>query len=152
VGSNGIPSWVRNGLTYNGQSVSGDFDTAVSWMHAYTDETSPLDSVCLNCHGVKGNNWDVISSTNSKWIQHTYRDRASRNAMDKVELQVMGHVAGDPAVENPLTTVCMQCHRDRTSKLNCGNTRWKDHLIEGRVAESVWEYVSEQVAGSTCGW
>ena len=108
--------------------------------------------MCENCHGVKGNNWDVVTSTNKKWIQHAYRGRASRNAMDRVELEVNGNVSGDPAVEDPYTTVCVQCHQDRTNKLNCDSTRWKNHLLEGRVAESVWEYVSTDTAGSTCGW
>jgi len=169
VGQDGIPSWVRGGLEYTDPNtlevtpVAGNFDAAVSWMHTYTDEASPLDSLCLNCHGVKGNNWDVISSTNKKWIQHTYRERVSREAMDKAEIAVNGHVSGDPDPipeigyngEDPLNTVCVQCHRDRTSNLNCGSTKWKDHLITGRVAEKVWAYVTETVTGvpgETCGW
>jgi hypothetical protein len=152
VGADGIPSWVRSGLEYRGQPVSGDFDTAVSWMHDYTDETSPLDSVCLNCHGVKGTDWDVVSSTNKKWVQHTFRDRTARETMDKVELEVVGHVSGDSNFEDPLTTVCVQCHKDRTNKLSCASSKWKTHLIDGRVAESVYEDVSAQLAGSTCGW
>jgi hypothetical protein len=188
VGADGIPSWVKNGLEYTdpvtGQvtQVAGNFDAAVGWMHTYTDETSPLDSMCLNCHGVKGNDWDVIGSTNKKWIQHTYRGRVSREAMDKTELAAQGFVSGDPDAdgngitlwdpdadpydpennptgvdtgEDPLTTVCVQCHQDRTSKLDCSSTKWKDHLITGRVAEKVWEFVTEAVTGTpgeTCGW
>jgi len=149
--NNGIPNWNR-ALEYNGQPISGDFDAAVSWMHTYTDEASPLDSVCLNCHGVKGNNWDVVGSSNTKWVQHAFRGRVSRNAMDKVELEVNGHFAGDPAFEDPLTTLCVRCHQDRSNKVNCNSTRWKDHLVEGRAAEPVWEYVSTLLTGSTCGW
>ena len=153
VDQNGIPVWVSD-LEYLGQPIGNDFDAAVSWMHTYTDEASPLATggVCENCHGVKGTDWDVISSDNKKWIQHAYRGRSSRNAMDKVELEVNGNVSGDPAFEDPYNTVCVQCHQDRTNKLNCNSTRWKNHLIEGRVAESVWEDVSTDVAGSTCGW
>jgi len=44
------------------------------------------------------------------------------------------------------------CHRDRATKVKCSSSKWKNHLIQGRVAEPVWEYVSEQEAGSTCGW
>ena len=44
--SNGIPSWTRD-LEYNGQPIGSDFDAAVSWMHTYTDEADPLESVCL---------------------------------------------------------------------------------------------------------
>jgi cytochrome c553 len=121
-------------------------------MHTYTDEASPLVGVCVNCHEVKGNNWDVVSSTNKKWIQHAYRGRVSRNAMDKVELEVVGHYSGDPAFEDPLNTLCIQCHQDRSNKASCNSTRWKDHLVEGRASEPVWEYVSTMLTGSTCGW
>jgi len=151
VDNNGIPTWVRD-LSYKGQAIGTDFDAAISWMHTFTDEANPLDSVCLNCHGVKGNNWDVLSSTNKRWVQHAYRGRVSRTSMDKVETDLLGHVAGDPAFENPEQTVCVQCHRDRTSKIACNNSKWKNHLIEGRVAESVWEHVSDANTGSTCGW
>ena len=101
---------------------------------------------------MKGNNWDTAVSGNKKWVQHAYRGRASRNAMDKVELETQGFVSGDPAFEDPYAGVCQQCHRDRTNKLSCNSTRWKNHLLEGRVAESVWEYVSQDSLGSTCGW
>jgi len=150
-GSQGFPNWIRD-LPYNGQPIS-DFDTAVSWMHTYTDESSPLESVCLNCHGVKGNNWDAIGATNKKWVQHAFRGRVSRTSMDKAELEAVGHVSGDVDFgENPYTTLCVQCHGDRSSKVSCSSSRWKDHLIEGRAAEKVWEYVSMDKTGSTCGW
>jgi hypothetical protein len=152
VGSTGVPAWVQN-LEYNGQPIGGDYDAAVSWMHTYTLEASPLaeGGVCENCHGVKGNNWDVVSESNKKWIQHAYRGRASRNAMDRVELETQGFISGaGPTL--PEDVVCQQCHRDRTNKLSCASTRWKDHLIEGRVAEVVYEDVSQRFLGSTCGW
>ncbi|MEN8207600.1 MAG: hypothetical protein ABFS24_16590, partial [Pseudomonadota bacterium] len=159
VDSNGIPVWVKD-LEYNGQPIGNDFDAAVSWMHTYTDEASPLapGGVCENCHGVKGNNWDVVGEGNKNWIQHGYRGRASRNAMDKVELEIQGYLSGDLSDPDninqiaPEDGVCQQCHRDRISKLSCNSTRWKDHLIEARVAESVWEDVSQTHLGSTCGW
>jgi len=153
VDQSGIPVWVQN-LEYNGQPIGNDYDAAVSWMHTYTLEASPLAAggVCENCHGVKGNNWDVAVSGNKKWIQHAYRGRASRSAMDKVELETQGYVSGDPAREDPYAGVCQECHRDRTNKLSCNSTRWKNHLLEGRVAESVWEHVSNDSLGSTCGW
>ena len=35
----------------------------------------------------------------------------------------------------------------------CDNATWKLHLIQGRIAEKVWEFISEdQNGGSTCGW
>jgi hypothetical protein len=154
VDQTGIPTWVQ-GLEYNGQPIGNDYDAAVSWMHTYTMEASPLAAggVCENCHGVKGNNWDVVGTNNKKWIQHAYRNRASRSAMDKVELATQGYLSG--SADDPIPAedgVCQQCHRDRTNKLTCNNTRWKSHLIEGRVAESVWEDVSQTHLGSTCGW
>jgi hypothetical protein len=152
VDNNGIPVWV-NGLEYLGQPIGTDYDAAVSWMHTYTDEASPLapGGVCENCHGVKGNNWDVVTEDNKKWIQHAYRGRSSRNAMDKVELETQGFLSGDGPTE-PEDVVCQQCHKNRLNKLSCNSTRWKNHLLEGRVAESVWEEVSNRHLGSTCGW
>ena len=136
-------------------TIRNDFDAAVTWMHTYTDEASPLESVCLNCHGEKTTGagyWDDISSTNKTWIQHAYRGRVSRTSMDKAELEAVGHVSGDPAVENPYTTLCLNCHQDRSNRVACSSTRWKDHLIEGRAAQSVWEYVTMDKTGSLCGW
>jgi hypothetical protein len=159
VDQSGIPTWVsgQTGTMYNGQPINADFDTAVSWMHTYTDEANPLDGVCLNCHGVKGTDWDVVTATNKKWIQHAYRGRVSRSSMDKVEIFLNGAVsgAGTPgsgAPDDPLTTVCVQCHQDRTNKASCSSTRWKNHIIEGRVAEGVWENVSNYLLNDTCGW
>jgi hypothetical protein len=160
VGQDGIPIWVGQGLMYNGEQVFGDFDAAVSWMHTYTEEANPRDSVCLNCHGPKDD--ADISATSKNWVQHAYRGRVSRSSMDLVEIAVNGAVsgAGVPGsgdADDPLDTVCMQCHRDRTSKVTCdlgaqSASKWKNHLIEGRVAESVYEDVSTFLIGSTCGW
>ena len=64
-------------------------------------------------------------------------------------------VAGDPDFENPLTTVCRGCHGDESDEVQCSGSdgrRWKQHLTEGRVAESTWETVSVAQTGSTCGW
>ncbi|MEN8207602.1 MAG: hypothetical protein ABFS24_16600, partial [Pseudomonadota bacterium] len=159
VDTNGIPVWVRN-MEYLGQPIGSDYDAAVSWMHTYTLEASPLapGGVCENCHDVKGDNWAGIDSVEKSWIQHAYRGRASRNAMDKAELEIQGHVSGDPAFEDPLQTVCQVCHTDRSNKLTCndrGGIKWRNHLLEGRVAESVWEYVSTNsplTGNTTCGW
>ena len=78
--------------------------------------------------------------------------------MDKVEIAVNGFVSGDPDDPNQgpaLDTVCQECHKDRTSKLSCSSTKWKNHLLEGRVAEKVWLHVTETVTGvpgESCGW
>ncbi len=147
---NGVNKAVAN-LTYQGSPIGQDFDKAVSWMHAYTDEADPRDSVCLRCHG--DNSADILSG-NGKWNSHAKQGRVSRATMDKVEIAQNGHVNGDPAFEDPLTTVCTSCHGDRTNRLasrGCTN-KWKKHLLEGRVSASVWEYVSSTVAGTTCGY
>ncbi len=54
-------------------------------------------------------------------------------------------------------TVCEGCHGDESDELaedgcNVDDGEWIRHLIEGRVAESVWEDVSLELTGTTCGW
>jgi len=61
-------------------------------------------------------------------------------------------VSGDPAHQSPKDTVCKECHSDKWNSVSCNNTKWKEHLPKGRVAQSVWEYVSQTKTGSTCGW
>ncbi len=34
----------------------------------------------------------------------------------------------------------------------CGNQTWLQHLAQGRIAEKVWEFISEDQNGTTCGW
>ncbi len=156
VGDNDIPTWVED-LQYEGQPVAGNFDRAVSWMHTFTAEADPRQDVCLNCHGDENdeivkvsnsgrNNWD------NEWIEHADKGRTSRQTMDTVEILTVGHVAGDPAFENPLNTVCTSCHGNESGSVDCNDAEWKEHLTEGRVAEIVWEHVSTDLAGSTCGW
>ncbi len=151
VGNDDIPSWVDE-LRYNGQQVAGNFDRAVSWMHTYTAEADPRNEVCRNCHG---DETDEVSSREEDWLEHAMRGRTSRQTMDKVEILEMGHVSGDPDFENPRTTVCRGCHDDEWSEVSCNGSdgrRWKEHLIEGRVSEKVWEYVAQTRTNSTCGW
>jgi len=151
VDGNGIPSHIQDGLLYNGQPVLGSFDRAVSWMHTFTAEADPLDGYCLNCHEDRRSS---ISSTNKTWTEHSFKGRSSREMMDKAELLEVGHLSGDPAFEDPAATVCTTCHGNRTGTLarrGCSD-KWRNHLIEGRASESVWEYVSTTYAGSTCGW
>ncbi|MDX1697065.1 MAG: hypothetical protein R3308_02210, partial [Thiohalobacterales bacterium] len=75
--------------------------------------------------------------------------RVSRAMMDRVEIELLGQVAGST---NPLNTVCRECHGDESDEVSCGDSEWRRHLSRGRVAESVWEAVSESLTGSTCGW
>ena len=148
VGDDDIPRWVDE-LEYNGQRVEGNFDRAVAWMHTYTAEADPRQDVCMNCHGDEA---DEISSTDEEWLEHADKGRTSRQTMDTVELLQLGHVSGDPAFENPLNTTCEGCHGDESDEVSCNDSEWKEHLVKGRVAESVWEHVSLTLTGSTCGW
>ena len=176
--SNGVMSWASR-LTYQNTKISQDFDKAVSWMHTATDEADPRADICTNCHedqadeicegggGHDGHDGYYTTSWgggggggsscdwNDKWLEHTMKGRVSRNTMDKVEIAEVGNVAGDPAVEDPLRTVCRSCHDDESRHVSCSgrdSTEWKEHLVEGRVSQAVWEYVSTKKAGSTCGW
>ena len=147
-------------LEYKGVRIKDDFDAAVSWMHTFTDEADPRDDFCQNCHDNKVD--EICDGGNSSncdwredWLEHSTKGLVSRNTMDQVEIAEVGHVAGDPVFENPLTTVCQGCHGDESDEVQCsGNDgrEWKEHLTEGRVSQSVWEYVSTDLAGSTCGW
>jgi cytochrome c553 len=139
-------------ISYNGVDIEHDFDAAVSWMHTYTDEADPRVNICQRCHT---DNSAQVSSTNPKWVAHAKLGKVSRKTMDKVENLTMGHVAGDPDEENPYTTLCVNCHTDKSNKVSCSGSsgkRWKKHMVEGRASEKVWTYVSNDKAGSTCGW
>ncbi len=163
VDGDGIPTWVAN-LRYNDPNtpgpddipVAGDFDTAVSWMHTYTEEADPNQDVCLNCHLAEPNEPDEFlpSITEDDYLEHAMVNRVSRVAMDAAERAVNnGQVFG----EGPGTQrgqLCSNCHEGRfngLSRVNCDDD-WRDHLIQGRVSQVVWEDVSRKRTGSTCGW
>jgi len=139
-------------LEYQGQIIGTDFDAAVSWSHTYTDEADPRDGICLRCHGDNRNN---IDCNERKWTEHTRTGRVSRDTMDKAELAQLGYVCGDvDAGQDPYTTVCVTCHGNRQNNLarrGC-TKKWKNHLIEGRSSEKVWEQISTENTGDTCGW
>jgi len=143
-------------ITYEGVPIRDDFDAAVSWMHTYTDEADPRDQFCRNCHGNKtGEMQEDDGRWKDGWMVHAMRGRVSRNTMDKAEIAQFGHVAGDPAFEDPRTSACRGCHDDEWSEVSCTGSesgQWKRHLTEGRVSAGVWEYVSLQRTGTTCGW
>lgn len=140
-------------IEYKGQVIGTDFDAAVSWAHTFTDEADVRDYICTRCHEDRRN---LISSTNSKWTAHAKENKVSRDAMDKAEILQIGHVSGDKAYEDPLATVCTSCHgsRERTLSSRRGGctTKWKSHLVEGRVSEKVWVDVSTSETGTSCGW
>jgi hypothetical protein len=162
-----IPLWIRNGLTYNGQRVN-NIDTAIQWMHTYTDEASTLQpgGVCENCHKDRS---DRIDENSGKWLRHAYFGRVGRKTQDKAEIEALGYVAGDPdtdgdgtpdrTAEDIANTMCSSCHQLNggpsggfLSLATCENETWKRHLIQGRISEHVWEFISEDQNGSTCGW
>ncbi len=79
-------------------------------------------------------------------------------------------MAGDPDTNGDGTpdrtatqianTVCTACHSlnggpsgNFLSLATCSNPTWKQHLVQGRLSEVTWEFISEsQNGGSTCGW
>jgi len=149
--------WAKaDDLEYNGVRIKDDFDAAVSWMHTFTNEADPRPGFCQNCHGDEADEiygrHDGRWEWNDEWLEHSMKGRVSRNTMDQVEVLQVGHVAGDPDVEDPLQTVCRSCHGDESDHVRCSEKEWKEHLTEGRVSEKVWEDVSIKKAGSTCGW
>jgi hypothetical protein len=162
VNADQVPTWVNApgqgipGLRYtdpvNGGPpvpVANDFDAAVSWAHTYTDEADPRADVCRNCHG---NFAPQISDSNTEWLIHAMVNRTSRIAMDDAEIAEQGAVSG---TTDGSDGVCLGCHGDESDEVSCTGEEaeeWKRHLTEGRVAEAVWEQVSHDVAGSTCGW
>ncbi len=149
--SNGVPFAVHD-IKYDGTKIATDYDSAVSWAHTYTDEANPKADVCTSCHRDRSAD---VSDTNTGWLVHSALGFVARNAMDKVEKEQLGHVSGDPAFGNPLNGVCKSCHIFKLNfsrKVACDNTMWKRHIPFGAVSHKVWEYVSEQKTGSTCGF
>ena len=82
------------------------------------------------------------------------QDLPSRQMMDKAEILVNGAVTGTA------DGVCTACHGDNSGQVSCSNPKWLQHLTQGRVAESVWENVTDTQLGDgnpntppeTCGW
>ena len=158
VNSHGVPSIVcapgdesgecdgGDGLHFNGTPIYNNFDAAVSWAHTFTDEADPTQDICLNCHEDETHK---VSANEEEWLEHSMKKRVTRKIMDQVEVSLLGAVAGST---DPLNTVCRGCHSDESDEVACNEKEWKEHLLEGRVADSVWEQVSVSLTGSTCGW
>ena len=145
-------------LRFDGQRVRNNLDAAIGWAHVFTDDHSPLDDMCQNCHGDER---DEVSARDETWQEHAMRGRASRPMMNQVEIELLGAVAGtNPATgEGDATlarnSVCRACHGDEFGEVSCNGEdgrEWKRHLSEGRVAQTVWEAVSIARTGTTCGW
>jgi hypothetical protein len=120
--------------------------------------------VCRNCHEDES---DEISVNEEEYLEHAMLNRVSRVAMDAAERAVNnGQVFGEtPGSQR--NRLCTTCHsgrgdgddrrrRDRDSgggnqlpNVSC-NSEWRDHLIQGRVSQVVWEDVSAPLGG--CGW
>ena len=163
VNGNGIPSFLSTGAG-NVYGIT-DFDSAVSWAHTYTAEANVLNTTCQNCHGVNGYpNPKNPNSTPAQWTKvavpvspteaylgHANDGRTSRLMMDNAESLVAGDVLG---TTDGSDGVCVGCHTDYSGSVGLSNCSagWKQHLTQGRVAESVWEDVSLLKSGTRCGW
>jgi hypothetical protein len=158
VNGNGIPNWIISGSGAVGSQIT-DFDSAVTWAHTYTSEANVLNSTCQNCHGVNGafvapntssvpGDWTNVSTGNPAYLQHGMTGKTSRLMMDNAETLVNGSAFG---TTDGSDGVCVGCHVDYSAGLSC-TAGWKQHLTQGRVAESVWEQVSDMKTGTLCGW
>jgi hypothetical protein len=144
-------------LTFDGVRVRNNLDAAIGWAHVFTEEHSPVDDMCQNCHGDES---DEVSTRDEEWQQHAMRGRASRKMMDQVEIELLGAIAGTNPdgslnVSVARNRLCESCHGDEWNEVSCNGEdgrEWKRHLSEGRVSPVVWEQVSELRTGSTCGW
>jgi hypothetical protein len=171
VDSKGVPGWMRK-VEYNGSSIR-TFDDAVAWAHTFTRQDSVLTDggACTNCHAYpKGS--AVIAEDNGGFLAHSFLGRLGRKVQDQAEIEALTHVAGDPDTDGDgvpdrnsvgiATDMCVHCHSERggpseapqdlVNLVDCTNTLWKSHVFDGRVSEKVWEFVTEEQTGSTCGW
>jgi hypothetical protein len=144
-------------LEFDGQRVRDSLDAAIGWAHTFTEEKSPVDNMCENCHEDES---DEVSDRDEEWQQHAMRGRASRKMMDQVEIELLGAIAGTNPdgslnVGRARDRLCESCHGDEWREVSCNGEdgrEWKQHLSEGRVSPVVWEQVSVLRTGSTCGW
>jgi hypothetical protein len=148
VDGSGVPTWIR-GTGAVGSQI-GNFDDAVTWAHTYTDEADVRDSTCQNCHADEAAS---ISAGQEEYLVHSMVGRTSRLLMDKAEIAELTHVLGaTPGPERD--QLCSTCHgggQNKLGKVKCGK-KWRQHLTQGRVSESVWEDVSVAETGTLCGW
>jgi VCBS repeat-containing protein len=178
VNSAGIPEWI--GVLGDGavSSQITNYDEAVTWAHTFTAEANVLNSTCQNCHGVNGEfgsgnvntnstpaQWTKVASHEDGFLKHAMNGFTSRQMMDKAEKLVNGGVTvPDPGNPDGLCTACHEEIDDVTNSLDhtgvlaaegCdldNEADWYQHLTQGRVAESVWEQVSQAQTSTNCGW
>ena len=145
VNADGIPDWHPD--NNDGDFQFGNFDQAVSFAHTFTDEANPLDNLCQNCHGDER---DEMSANDEEYLEHAMVGRTSRLMMDKAEIAEFGHILGTGSNQE-LNQLCSACHGNELDEVVC-DSEWRQHLTQGRVAEVVWEEVSLDTTGTTCGW
>ena len=141
------------------------------WGHS--DNADVLVDTCQNCHGDRSSE---ITETSGKWLRHAFVGRIGRLTQDKAEIKSIGWVAGDPdpdgipgsgderTPQDIADTVCSSCHSLQggpsgafLAQTTCDNPTWMTHLSQGRIAEKVWEFISEAPVDlnedtTTCGW
>jgi hypothetical protein len=144
------------GIQYDGAPIEGNFDASISWAHTFTDEASPLATggLCTNCHGDERGGVCGVGEDCDKWAEHSMEGRVTRNLMDKTEIELNGSVF---STTNGVNGICSTCHGNKVNDVSCNNREWKEHLTEGRVAQSVWEDVTTAEVGAAadgtlCGW
>ncbi|MEN8800585.1 MAG: hypothetical protein ABF297_01295, partial [Thiogranum sp.] len=146
------------GIQYAGAPIEGDIDASTSWAHTFTDEASPLAAggLCTNCHGDESGGICGVGENCQGWLEHSMEGRVTRTLMDKTEIEANGSVF---TTTNGINGVCTGCHGNKSGDVSCNNREWKEHLTEGRVAQSVWEQVTALLAagqpaadGTLCGW
>jgi VCBS repeat-containing protein len=146
------------GIQYAGAPIEGDIDASTSWAHTFTDEASPLAAggLCTNCHGDESGGICGVGENCQGWLEHSMEGRVTRTLMDKTEIEANGSVF---TTTNGINGVCTGCHGNESGNVSCNNREWKEHLTEGRVAQSVWEQVTALLAagqpaadGTLCGW
>jgi hypothetical protein len=145
-----------------GGSTSGTSTGGTSGSTGSTGQ-DPLTTTCLTCHGDRSSR---VSCTNSKWLAHD-GTRVSSEVFDQVSQQLTGSVcstsgtgaagststtSGSGSTDNtsdPLTTTCLSCHGDRSSRVSCTNSAWLSH--DGRrVSTAIFDQVTLQLTGATC--
>jgi Bacterial Ig domain len=167
VDCDGIPIWIGGftrtfGAVY--EKINGSFDNAVGWAHTYTAEADVLNTTCQNCHGLNGEfgsgtvntnstpaQWTKVASHTKAFLKHAMNGFTSRQMMDSAETLVLGDVYGSTDGSDG---VCLGCHGNFSRWVASCNAEWRQHLAQGRVAESVWARVSKAKTknGGTCGW
>jgi hypothetical protein len=146
VNGQGIPNWHED--NNDGPfSFGATLDAAVTFAHTFTEEANPLDSLCQNCHGDERNQMDA---NESDYVEHAMIGRTSRLMMDKAEIARFGHILGTGSTQER-NQLCTACHGNELDEVACDG-EWRRHLTQGRVSQVVWEEVSLERTGATCGW